>query len=118
MPTARECVCCHELSKIKSIFEEGDDENITCITAHPGFPPACLNKYVLQIAYYQYKQQYGEAIEDSSEKYRYTAYRQLARWAWGYLGKKIRVVLPACAVTCIRISFPDNSGNYTGFHPH
>ena len=67
MPTARECVCCHELSKIKSIFEEGDDMNITCIIAHPGFPPACLNKYVLQIAYYQYKQQYGEAIEDSSE---------------------------------------------------
>ncbi|XP_062605762.1 P2X purinoceptor 7-like [Saccostrea cucullata] len=113
MPTAQESVCCHEVENVKSIFEE--DQGITCITSHPGFAPACLNKYVLQIAYYQYKQQYGENIEDSSEKYRYTAYRQLARWAWGYLGKKIRVVLPSCAVNCIRNTFPTNSENYTGF---
>ena len=34
------------------------------------------------------------------------AYRQLARWCWGVLGKDIRVTLPSCAVCCIRAHFP------------
>lgn len=38
-----------------------------CVTSHPGFHPACLNVYVLQIAYYQYRQQYNETIQDSAE---------------------------------------------------
>ena len=50
----------------RSIFEEEEEEENTCIIAHPGFP-ACLNKYILQKPYYQKKQRYGEVIEDSSE---------------------------------------------------
>lgn len=65
MSTARECVCCHEVEKVKMLFEELED--IKCIIDHPGFPAACLNTYVLQIAYYQYRQQYREDIADSSE---------------------------------------------------
>lgn len=49
--------------------------------------------------------------------YRYTAYWQLARWAWGYLGEKIRVVLPSYDVTRIRKTFPNESGYYIGFKP-
>ncbi|XP_062588548.1 uncharacterized protein LOC134250211 [Saccostrea cucullata] len=66
MPTAAESVCCHEVEKIHHLFTDLNSE-VHCITAHPGFQPACLNTYVLQIAYYQYKQQYREDIEDSSE---------------------------------------------------
>ncbi|XP_062605333.1 uncharacterized protein LOC134267130 [Saccostrea cucullata] len=116
MPTAAECVCCQEVDRVHALLEESENA-INCITFHPGFHPACLNVYVLQIAYYQYRQQYNESIPDSSEMYRYTAYRQLARWAWGYLGKKVRVVLPSCAVAYIRNTFPSGSGHYTGFKP-
>lgn len=47
-------------------------------------------------------------------KYRYTAYRQLTRWCWGWLGRSVRVVLLACAVNKIRETFP--SDTYTGFN--
>ena len=46
-------------------------------------------------------------------RYRFTAYRQLTGWCWGWLGKKVRVVLPSCAVTKIWNSFPSDS--YTEF---
>ncbi|XP_048777749.2 P2X purinoceptor 7-like [Ostrea edulis] len=120
MPTTTECVCCQEIEKVKYLFSNEYDEGgtcIKCITEQPGFSPACLNVYVLQIAYLQYKQQYREEIPDTSEMFRYVAYRQLARWAWGYLGQKVRVVLPSCAVNCIRNTFPSDSGSYTGFKP-
>lgn len=52
-----------------------------------------------------------------SRMYRYTAYWQLARWAWGYLGEKIRVVLPSYDATRIRKTFPNESGYYIGFKP-
>ena len=31
-------------------------------------------------------------------QYRFTSYRQLTRWCWGWLGRSVRVVLPSCAV--------------------
>lgn len=46
---------------------------------------------------------------------RYAAYRQFTWWTHGYLGKKVRRVIPACAVTAIRTEFPDSNGVYTGF---
>ena len=45
--------------------------------------------------------------------YRYTAYRQMIHWCWGWLGRHVRLTLPSCAVTTIRQSFP--STEYTGF---
>ena len=62
----------------------------------------------MQAAWFQYKQQYGtKAFEGPEHKnQRHIAYRQLVRWCWGVLGKEIRVVLPACAVSCIRAHFP------------
>ena len=51
----------------------------------------------------------------SHRKFRYTAYRQLVRWCWGFLGRHHRVPLPACAVARIRKEFPEDDGLYTGF---
>mgnify|MGYP003690500373 CR=1 FL=1 len=63
----------------------------------------------------KHKKYYINLLLENTDNY--TAHRQQARWQRGYLGKKLRVVLPACAVNYIRKSFPDNSGNYTGYHP-
>lgn len=37
-------------------------------------------------------------------------YRQLARWCWEWLGKHVRVSLPACAVHKIQMTFPEEKG--------
>ncbi|XP_053398244.1 uncharacterized protein LOC123553493 [Mercenaria mercenaria] len=104
MATAVECRCCVRIGRVKDKMEEHmteTGEELTCITNHPGFPTVCLDRYVLETAYLQYRD-------------RYTAYRQLARWCWGYLGKEVRVVLPSYAFVRIRITFP--SDDYEGFY--
>ena len=92
----------------ESVEAEGLAEPPVCITQHPGFHAVCLNCWVLQTAWYQYIQQYHEAYEGPPHKQnRHIAYRQgLARWCWGILGREVRVVLPSCAVCCIRAHFP------------
>jgi hypothetical protein len=64
MPTARECICCQEIHQVVAVANE---ENLQCITDHPGFHPVCLDVHVLQVAYYQYRQQYGERPEQANE---------------------------------------------------
>uniref|UniRef100_A0A1X7SM35 P2X purinoreceptor 7 intracellular domain-containing protein n=1 Tax=Amphimedon queenslandica TaxID=400682 RepID=A0A1X7SM35_AMPQE len=77
--------------------------------------------WVLQTAYFNYRQQYGPYTAPinvtiiDKRKYRYTAYRQLSRWCWGWLGRVLRVVLPSCAVNKLRLTFSDPSNTYTGF---
>ena len=52
-------------------------------------------------------------------QYRYTAYRQVVRWAYGILGRHIRKPLPACIVSAIRRQSPEEYGVYKGFGwPH
>uniref|UniRef100_A0A1X7TXJ4 P2X purinoreceptor 7 intracellular domain-containing protein n=1 Tax=Amphimedon queenslandica TaxID=400682 RepID=A0A1X7TXJ4_AMPQE len=72
--------------------------------------------WVLQAAYYVYRQQYGTSARHGSfhDQMRHTAYCQLVRWCWQWLGRNNRVVLPACAVAKIRETFPSNE-NYVGF---
>ena len=113
MDRTEECVCCHEvpevMNKNEEVFETDKlKEKPSCITDNPAFKAVCLNPWVLQVAWYHYKQQYGTMATEGPEdrKNRHVAYRQLARWCWGYLGKEIRVPLPACAVSCIRAHFP------------
>ncbi|KAL3864440.1 hypothetical protein ACJMK2_006124 [Sinanodonta woodiana] len=110
--TVEECRCCKEISVISDKTKE---LNVDCIINHPGFLTVCLDEYVLEAAYYAYRQQYGNRVEIMSDRNRYTAYRQLVRWCWGYLGHEIRVALPSCAVDAIRQKFPSEDGNYTGF---
>ena len=91
----------------ESVEAEGLAEPPVYITQHPGFHAVCLNRWVLQTVWYQYKQQYHEAYEGPPHKQnRHIAYRQLARWCWGIMGREVRVVLPSCAVCCIRVHHP------------
>ncbi len=129
MDREEECICCQEINAIittcKSLPNDGPmfvNEAIpTCITQHPGFKSVCLNKWVLKTAWFQYKQQYADAYEGPEHKQlRHIAYRQLVRWCWGFLGKDIRVVMPSCAVMCIRAHFPppglEDDFIFEGFH--
>ena len=126
MDKEHECVCCKEVHEIVSLclqmVAEGEAaEAPQCITDHPGFLAVCTNKYVLRTAWFQYKQQYKDSYEGPEHKQlRHIAYRQLARWGWGVLGKEVRVVLPSCAVMCIRQHFPppgvEDNFTFEGFH--
>lgn len=64
MPTARECICCNEVQRVLDVKNE---EDISCITQHPGFSPVCLDVHVLGVAYFQYRQEYGERPEQANE---------------------------------------------------
>ena len=58
MATPRECICCREITRVVSKFAQ-TDAVVQCITEHPGFATVCLDVWVLQTAYFQYRQQYG-----------------------------------------------------------
>ena len=60
MESSRECVCCKEIIKMVEKIDEVEGPVLcTCITQHSGFEAVCLNVWVLQTAYYQYRQHYG-----------------------------------------------------------
>ena len=106
---------------------------------HDGFDPVCLNIWILQTAYFNYRHHYGTrdigdnpTHESVSERYiwsgyitcsiihynrhyRFVAYRQFTHWCWGWLGRRIRVTLPSCVVNKIRSTFPSPDGQYIGF---
>ena len=42
-----------------------EETGALCITEHEGFDAVCLNRWVLQTAYFQYRQQYGNHHEDT-----------------------------------------------------
>ena len=64
-----ECLCCQEipevLNKNAEVYEhEKPRAPYPCITTNPAFQAVCLNRWVLQVAWFQYKQQYGtDAVE-------------------------------------------------------
>ncbi|XP_072772637.1 uncharacterized protein [Nerophis lumbriciformis] len=60
-----ECACCHELEAVARTMEQEGVE--TCIIDHPGFQSVCLDEWVLQTAYYAYKQQYGVLQQQQNE---------------------------------------------------
>nr|XP_011446118.3 uncharacterized protein LOC105341337 [Crassostrea gigas] len=109
-PTAKESVCCQEIPQVKAVLAE--DPGKPCITEHQGFHPVCLNPTVLRIAYYAYRQQYekDEGEPETNRPMQQMGYRQLARWCWEWLGKHVRVSLPACAVHKIQMIFPEEKG--------
>ena len=63
MPTSVECICRHELPQVHDLI---DDASAVCITKHPGFNSVCLNIWVLQAAYYIYRQHYGTSARHGS----------------------------------------------------
>ena len=64
MHTSRECMCCAEIDEVTERIQEGPHE-VTCITEHEEFEPVCLNVWVLQPAFFQYRREYGD---DDQEK--------------------------------------------------
>ena len=115
MPSVEESVCCQEVDKVRIAASEGPSEP-QCITLHEGFSQTCLAPYALKVACTHYRQQHGQMEEgDNNARLRYAAYRQFVRWCWGYLGRHIRVPLPACVVRRIQQEFPE--ADYVGFLP-
>ena len=51
---------------IKKIQES--EKDIPYITLHDGFVPVCLNVWVLQTAYFQYRQQYGNTAPSQTNQ--------------------------------------------------
>ena len=85
------CICCQEIEAVKNknieaVTSGKIQEEPTGITQHPGFHPVCINRWVLQTAWFQYKQQYKHPYDGPEHKvFRHTDYRQLARFFWGFL---------------------------------
>ena len=53
-----ECISCKEISGVISKTNE-EDSQMACITEYSGFAFVCLDVWVIQIAYYQYRQHSG-----------------------------------------------------------
>ncbi|XP_037613535.1 P2X purinoceptor 7-like [Sebastes umbrosus] len=114
MPTEPENICCWETQQVKRRMEQLPD-NISCMIQHPGLDPVCLNLFTMQNAYNVYRAEYGALHQRAIERqYRYLAYRSFVSWCWGFLGRRIRVVIPACVVLRIRREFPDALARYEG----
>lgn len=124
MASHREKVCCDDMQSCSEKKDDatvyyGKDSSFECICDHPGFRLVCLRWEVLELAWNQYKRQYGrEAYNNHNryKRYRHVAYRQLASFLFGSVGRNNRYILPSCAVNKIRETFPnDNGEEYTGF---
>ena len=60
MPTTHESVCCTEIGQLwQKVEEQGPKTQISCITEHPRFQSIYLDFWVLETAYYAYRQQEG-----------------------------------------------------------
>ena len=67
MPTGIECVCCREITQM---VNEKSPEGLGCITLRPGFQSVSLDPWVLETAYYSYRQHYSEhAVEGATNEY-------------------------------------------------
>ena len=56
MLTAMECVCCHEIDHMDNMLQ--DFNSVVSITSREGFENVCLNVWVLEAAYFSYRQEY------------------------------------------------------------
>ncbi|KAM4566075.1 P2X purinoceptor 7-like [Odontesthes bonariensis] len=115
MPTEVENICCLEIPQVTTRLREVE-EQLPCMVDHPGLEPVCLNVYSLQNASQIYRADYGPLqFREIHRRYRYLSCRSFVSWCWGFLGRRIRVVIPACVVLRIRSEFPDEEGHYVGF---
>ncbi|XP_030838795.1 P2X purinoceptor 7-like [Strongylocentrotus purpuratus] len=110
-----DCVCCQEIAEVKP---EADRQGSSCLVDSEEFEPAILNATTLYIGWMEYTDRWRRAAkafgDRNNEKYRYVAYRKVVRWCWGWLGKDIRVQLPACVHASIMEAYPDGRGQYKG----
>ena len=67
MPKPEECLCCKESPQVWGQVETYNntvsaEEQLNCMAEHPGFQSGCLDIWVLQIAYIQFRNQYHERL--------------------------------------------------------
>lgn len=67
MPKGEECVCCQEIDAV--VAKCGEAGQVTCMTLHPGFESVATNPWNMQAVYNSYKQQYGEMVQSTENKY-------------------------------------------------
>ncbi|XP_033101216.1 P2X purinoceptor 7-like [Anneissia japonica] len=105
MPSRIECVCCRENVDICRKMDVNIDK---CIQSKESLKTLCLDKEIL-VLMSSIKEVVGEDLRDpiSNRLYRYTAYQSFTWWIYGKLGRKVRRIIPACVVTCIRAHFPE-----------
>ena len=73
MSKAHECICCQEIPEDSQKLEEIDEwgqgnDRSSCITDTDALRAICLNKWVLQTAFYQYSAQYNDHYEGPQHK--------------------------------------------------
>ena len=56
MGSEHESVCCQEIHGYSYRLEE---EDVQCITQHPGFDANCTNPWVLELSFWEYLQNNG-----------------------------------------------------------
>jgi hypothetical protein len=59
--------CCQEIQQLQdkmAEFESDYHDHLEWITKHPGFASVCLDVWVLQTAYLQYRQQYNQRLQE------------------------------------------------------
>ena len=63
MPTNVESLCCHDSLRIFDKMSEYTEAELKCMVDHPGCIAVCLNPWVLEVAYLQFKHQYQESMD-------------------------------------------------------
>ena len=69
MPRVVESYCCEEVDQVVAVMDKYEQAELDCITDHPGFATVSLDQWVLDTAYPQCHQQYGqEARRDATDE--------------------------------------------------
>ena len=112
---ARECIDRHKVNAAQDKDKDQDQDSgePRCLSATSGFATVCLDAEVLLVAYTHYNRLPGP--QQRERRSRYTAYRQLARWLHGRMGRHHRTPLPACCVEMIHKAFPSPDGTYVHY---
>ncbi|KAL2096842.1 hypothetical protein ACEWY4_006049 [Coilia grayii] len=114
MPTAAESMCCREVDAYWALVQQLlPPRDVPCLTPYPPFTLAVVGP--LQVAYLAFRQEHGPLQASRAEQFRYTAYRQIVRWANGIIGREIRKAIPACVVAAIRRQYSEEGHAYQGF---
>ena len=68
MPTTDESVCCMDKEQVwQKVVEQRPESHMKCVTEHPGPQSTCLDVWVLETAYYAYRQQYSTYNQTGNE---------------------------------------------------
>lgn len=98
-----ECICCQEIEMMEKMSE--NDTKVSSIIYHEGFEAVCLNRWSFKhlsciangmtVTISQFMSKLPLMLLMCLNIH---GYRQLTGWCWGWLERKVRVVLPNCAV--------------------